>query len=211
MLGPAATHYTLLEEGRRAVPVVQRLLELAGAWSICWPADSSPESVSVFAGSVLDFTRDARRFRTEDGCGFVGGRSPEVSYNAKSFCRAMLLKLERHSPDVCGRLLLAQILEWTPDQRSLTEQVAWMSGEQVTSTFACSPLLLGCWACLLNTIPSDTRSEALKWDCAKLMGIYRDYELRHSDEPVGATDPEYPPGPRILAELYQEKHECELG
>ncbi len=93
-LGPAGTLYALQEEGRRAVPVVQHILELAAASGLRWPPDSSPQSVYVFAQGVIDFAREARRFRTDDGCGLVGGKSPQDSYNVKSFCRAVLLKLE---------------------------------------------------------------------------------------------------------------------
>ncbi len=105
---------------------------------------------------------------------------------------------------------LASILDWTPDQKSHVDQVGAMLGEQVTRTFACSPVMLGCWACLLNTMPNELRNEALKWDCALLMGVFRDFELHLHDEATDTSDPEFPPGPRILAQMYIDKHEGEL-
>ena len=112
--------------------------------------------------------------------------------------------IEQHCPKLSDGVTLGEISQWTPDENCHLASISGMRGSDTRATFGTPPLMMGCWTCLINSIPAEWHGKALKVDTAWLMGMVHDYEanLRSCSE----EDPPFPPGPRILFQMYMEKH-----
>jgi hypothetical protein len=205
LLGPQKTPYVLQDKSSCAVAIVQNLLDEVEQMALHWPVVGSADTRD-FADRVLAFARRARSFKTRAGNGLRGGQSPTHAYHAKSFCRAVLLIIEQYYPALCDDLRLAEIGQWTPDENAHLASIADMRGDEARRIFGLTPLMMGCWSCLINTIPGTELEHALDFDPALLMGIFRDYEASVCSQGGDAADPPFAPGPRILFQMYMEKH-----
>lgn len=196
-LGPQKTEYILSANTTCAEEIIQNIWMEAEAAALCWPVDTA--SYKAFADQLVGFARRCRTFKTEAGRGLRGGQSPTHSYHSKSFCRAVLMIIEQFCPKLSDAVTLGEISQWTPDENGHLDSISSMRGNDARVTFGTPPLLIGCWACLINS----SHGKAFKVDTAWLMGMVHDYEASLST--CGDEDPPFPPGTRILFQMCMDK------
>ena len=188
------------------------MLDVADRSALCWPdPHSRDDSVAGFADALFGYAQEIRRFRTPAKVGFVGGRSPHHSYQAKSFTRLVLLHYEDMRPCSFDKYTVERILDWTPDENRHVDHVRKLRGRDAREKFAMSPLLLGCWCCIVATMATDDITNALGncWSVAAVMRCYRMYERDLVDQDADTDDPVFAPGPRIIAEALHENSLCD--
>ena len=175
------------------------IYEEATKTAITWPAEGGASVVDIL-GRLFHFGQRARRCRTPDGGGLVGGYEPDP-YLVKHWTRACLVRLVDSGVEL-GSLTLEELAQWMPDQSGHCGPVLGFSAQAIQQRFGVSAVRLSMFACLANKIPDHINK-------AKLLAIkdgdaYRalsDYEFKHSEVDI---DQYWPPGPCELVNLFNE-------
>ena len=117
-------------------------------------------------------------------------------------------------PDAFQDILMSTLLDWSPDVggHSVEAGLETKTYAEVRRAFAMSPFMVHCWACLADHLAAAELEILLVCPTSRMMAIYRDYELAVFHEEPDSRDPEFPPGPRILYDLYQAKgYDCTIS
>ena len=158
-LGPSSSLYIYHDPSSVFAQATSLLFEAYWALAVeaCsvlrWPA--APAEVPAFADQLFEFAKKIRREIREAGgveFGLVGGRSPKFEYSARHFVRAMLLQVEDMFPNAFDDIVYGEMSDWLPDVLDHTRPLESMTGAQIRTRFDMSPLMVGCWACLADSI-----------------------------------------------------------
>ena len=147
-LGPLGTPYLLCTDDARAMVVAEHIWAEAGKVELRWPRVGEAE---IFLNGIRGFAEKSRCLHEEGtglALGFPGGRSKAHAYQVKSYCRGMAAVVEATMPGVIEEMAVAQVLQFTPDERKHAEPITSMSGPEVIRKFGMSALWVSCWACI---------------------------------------------------------------
>jgi len=207
-LGASGRPYAKAEDTTVARDIIGGLLELAAEFP-AWP--QNVHEVLPFAERVKCFAQSARSHKVVDkegsSWGLLGGRDEVHQYTVLHFCRAMLYVVEGcWGPAIWDTTSMSELCKYCPDECDLVNPVMSWTGRDVRRAFDVSPLLLSCFACLVDDIPEDERPRAMTTPLDILWKILREYE-RDLEKQVCEGIPEwelcqplFAPGPRILAQ-----------
>ncbi len=156
-----------------------------------------PSDVPGFADSIISFARKARTLSVE-GCGFPGGASEQHMYQAKSWCRQMLLMVEGMMPEAFDEVTVARTLAWAPDENEHLAPLQSLTGAEAREKLGIPILLLGYYACYTASLPIRDAKPILGASHADIMAPVLEYLTRKSAEPEECSDPAFPPLPHII-------------
>ena len=150
--------------------------------------------VVVHRVARLSMSACAHATRASGRAGFGPGGCGGCHYNVHLFTRAILRHVDQHVQMCVQGLTMNGIERWHPDRAEHARVLSTWTTQDVDRILGLNPLLVGCWTCLMASVPAPLGLQRLmKAPWTDLWGPVRKY----MDGDVAKED-SFPPGPRII-------------
>ena len=97
------------------------------------------------------------------------GEQAKESYSVSHCVRGVAWFLETLHPQAFSSMTMRQLKAFVPDEHDHTSALDDMTYQEVQRRFGFSPLLVSCWACMLNFIGKPGMGKLLSMDSYKIM------------------------------------------